>query len=504
MPLLKMSNITKSFFGVNVLNNVDLTVEKGEVHALLGENGAGKSTLMNILGGVYLRDSGTIEFDGEELLHQSIKSAEKAGIAFVHQELTVINNLCVYENLFLNKELVNPLGVVRKKEMIARTEELFNRLGVDMDPTALVGDLDTSRKQLLEIAKSLFADAKLLILDEPTTALNNDEIDHLFKIIERLRQIGKTFIFISHKMPEIFRIAQSYTVLRNSHFIKSGKLSDTNPEEIARLMVGESYANNEIYQARTLGEPIVELENYSGIGFRNITLSIRQGEVIGFTGLQGSGASDLLQTIFGVKSATGGKLRIFGKEITHNDTIQNAMRNRVGMLASNRKENSVFPDMNLLENTYIAEHTLNNRSQLIVKENETAKFLDYQRLLNIKANDYGDLITSLSGGNQQKVILARWLNTNAEILLLDNPTQGIDVGAKTEIYKLILELSKSGKTIIVNTLEIPEIQKVADRCVVFYHGAIQAILDHSEITEQTVMIHATQAMRALSNEKADE
>lgn len=294
MPLLKMSNITKSFFGVNVLNNVDLTVEKGEVHALLGENGAGKSTLMNILGGVYLRDSGTIEFDGEELHHQSIKSAEKAGIAFVHQELTVINNLCVYENLFLNKELVNPLGTVRKKEMIARTEELFNRLGVDMDPTALVGDLDTSRKQLLEIAKSLFADAKLLILDEPTTALNNDEIDHLFKIIERLRQIGKTFIFISHKMPEIFRIAQSYTVLRNSYFIKSGKLSDTNPEEIARLMVGESYANNEIYQARTLGEPIVELENYSGIGFSDVTLSIRQGEVIGLTGLQGSGASDLV------------------------------------------------------------------------------------------------------------------------------------------------------------------------------------------------------------------
>lgn len=496
MPLLKMSDITKSFFGVTVLNNVNFTVEKGEVHALLGENGAGKSTLMNILGGVYLRDSGTIEFDGEELDHQSIKSAEKAGIAFVHQELTVINNLCVYENLFLNKELVNPFGVVRKKEMIRRAEELFASLGVDIDPTALVSDLDTSQKQLLEIAKSLFADAKLLILDEPTTALNNDEIDHLFEIIERLRQRGKTFIFISHKMPEIFRIAQSYTVLRNSYFIKSGKLSDTNPEEIARLMVGEGYANKEIYQARTIGEPIIELENYSGAGFSAITLSIRRGEVIGFTGLQGSGASDLLQTIFGVKPAAGGTLKIFEKEITRNDSIQNAMRNQIGMLASNRKENSVIPDMDLLENMYIAEHTLNHHNQLIQKDKETAKFSDYKQLLNIKANDCNELITSLSGGNQQKVILARWLNTNAEILLLDNPTQGIDVGAKAEIYKLILELSRSGKTIIVNTLEIPEIQKVADRCVVFYHGSIQAILNHSEITEQAVMIHATQAMHA--------
>ena len=207
-----------------------------------------------------------------------IKSAEKAGIAFVHQELNVINNLTVYENLFLNKELVNFLGSIRKKEMIRKTEGLFSSLGVNIDPSALVSDLDTSEKQLLEIAKSLFADAKLLILDEPTTALNNDEIDHLFEIIEHLRKKGKTFIFISHKMPEVFRIAQSYTVLRNSFFIKSGKLADTNPEEITRLMVGESYSSNEIYKERSLGEPILELENYSGSGFHDINLSVRRGE----------------------------------------------------------------------------------------------------------------------------------------------------------------------------------------------------------------------------------
>lgn len=504
MPLLRMSHITKSFFGVNVLNDVELTVEKGEVHALLGENGAGKSTLMNILGGVYLRDHGTIEFDGQELHRQTINSAEKSGIAFVHQELVVINNLRVYENLFLNKEIVNRFGAIRKKEMISQTEKLFGSLGVKIDPTAYVGELETSEKQLLEIAKALHADAKLLILDEPTTALNNDEIDHLFEIIERLRKNGTTFIFISHKMPEIFRIAQSYTVLRNSFFIKSGKLTDTNPEEITRLMVGESFVSNEIYKKRSLGNPIIELENYSGTGFHNVNLSVKQGEVIGFTGLQGSGASDVLQTIFGVKPASGGKLRIFGKEIDNNGTIHTSMRHGIGMLAANRKENSVIPDMNLLENTYIAEHTLNDRNQIISETKEKAKFQHYQNLLNIKANAPDDRITSLSGGNQQKIVLARWLNTNAEILLLDNPTQGIDVGAKAEIYKLILELSNRGKTMIVNTLEIPEIQKVADRCVVFYHGKVQAILDRPEITEQTVMLHATHAIPAIAPKKVEE
>ena len=422
----------------------------------------------------------------------SVKAADEAGIAFVHQELNVINDLTVYENLFLNKELLGPFRHLNKKEMIHQAQELFNRLGVDINPTEAVGNLDTSRKQLLEIAKALHAEAKLFILDEPTTALNTEEIEHLFGIVRRLKGEGKSFIFISHKMPEIFGIADRYTILRNGTFIASGRIADITPEEVTRQMVGEGYVNQEVYEARPLGEPILEMEGFTGPGFHDVKLSIRRGEVVGFTGLEGAGSSELMQAIFGAVPYTGGTLKVWGRPMA-SGTIHRAMKDKIGMLAANRKENSVIPDMTLLENTYIAEHCLSGRRPHIHVKREMAKYDRLKEMLNIKAESCGDLIVSLSGGNQQKVILGRWLNTEAEILLLDNPTQGIDVGAKAEIYKLIQELAKQGKTIIVNTLEIPEIQKVADRCVVFYHGQVQAVLERSEITEERVMLLATNA-----------
>ena len=376
--------------------------------------------------------------------------------------------------------------------MIHQAQELFNRLGVDINPTEAVGNLDTSRKQLLEIAKALHAEAKLFILDEPTTALNTEEIEHLFGIVRRLKGEGKSFIFISHKMPEIFEIADRYTILRNGTFIASGRIADITPEEVTRQMVGEGYVNQEVYEARPLGEPILEMEGFTGPGFHDVKLSIRRGEVVGFTGLEGAGSSELMQAIFGAVPYTGGTLKVWGRPMA-SGTIHRAMKDKIGMLAANRKENSVIPDMTLLENTYIAEHCLSGRRPHIHVKREMAKYDRLKEMLNIKAESCGDLIVSLSGGNQQKVILGRWLNTEAEILLLDNPTQGIDVGAKAEIYKLIQELAKQGKTIIVNTLEIPEIQKVADRCVVFYHGQVQAVLERSEITEERVMLLATNA-----------
>lgn len=501
MELLKMTDISKSFFGVKVLDAVDLNIEKGEVHALLGENGAGKSTLMNILGGVYTRDSGTIVCDGKVMDHITIKDAERAGIAFVHQELNVINDLKVYENLFLGRELKNRFGKLKKKEMVEETRKLMKSLGVDINPLELAGNLDTSKKQLLEIAKTIYADAKLFILDEPTTALNNEEIDKLFEIIRRLKNDGRTFIFISHKMPEIFEIADRYTVLRNGKYIQSGFIKDTTPEEITRYMVGENYtAQSHMYEERNLGDTVLELKDYCGEGFSHVNLTIKQGEIIGFTGLQGAGCSELMQTIFGAREKISGSLYIHGTELVNN-RIQKAMKNGIAMVAANRKENSILPDMSLLENMYISEHNIHSKKQHISKKQELDKYEDLKQQLNIKAGSYQDKITSLSGGNQQKIILARWLNTQADIILFDNPTQGIDVGAKSEIYKLILRLSKEGKTIIVNTLEIPEIQKIADRCVVFYHGQIQIILDRQNINEETVMLHATDAV--YSKEKQD-
>ncbi len=499
MELLKMTNITKSFSGVEVLSHVDFSVERGEVHALLGENGAGKSTLMNILAGVYQRDTGDVRFDGEKLQDISVKRTEEAGIAFVHQELNLFNDLKVYENIFLRKEILTRFGTLNKRAMLEMTHKLMNDLGVDIDPNALVGELETSKKQLLEIAKALHANAKLFILDEPTTALNNAEIEHLFGIVRRLKAQGKSFIFISHKMNEIFTIADSYTVLRNGCFIQSGNIADTTPEAVTRLMVGNSYSEASVYQSRELGDVALKLEHFGGNGFENINLEVRRGEIVGLTGLKGAGISEMMQTIFGALPVGSGSVSVNG-EVLHHGGIHNAMRHRIGMIPANRKENSVIPDFTLLENNYVSEHTLSANHPLIHKKAEIARYNEMRDMLNIKANGYDDLILSLSGGNQQKVILGRWLTTQADILIMDNPTQGIDVGAKAEIYKLILKLAEQGKTILVNTLEIPEIQKIADRCVVFYHGHIQTILPREEITEERVMLYATNVMHATEGE----
>ncbi len=495
MELLKMTDISKSFSGVTVLSHVDFSVEKGEVHALLGENGAGKSTLMNILAGVHQRDSGQIVFDGEVMEDISVQKTEQAGIAFVHQELNLFNDLKVYENMFLRKEILTKLNTLNKSAMIARARELFESMGVDIEPDVLVSELEPSKKQILEISKAIFANAKLIILDEPTTSLNNNEIDHLFGIVRRLKEQGKSFIFISHKMNEIFTIADTYTVLRNGCFINAGRIADTSPEEVTRMMVGNSFSAEGVYQKRELGDVVLSLEHATGQGFEDVSFQVRKGEVLGMTGLKGAGVSQTMQTIFGARPLLGGKILINGKEIKH-ENIHLAMTEKVGMIPSNRKENSIIPDFSLLENNYVSEHTLSSRRQYINKKKELAIFEKHKQALNIKANSPDDSILSLSGGNQQKVILARWLTTQADILLLDNPTQGIDVGAKAEIYKLIMDLADQGKTILVNTLEIPEIQKIADRCVVFYHGHIQTILPREEINEELVMLYATNVRQA--------
>ena len=493
MKRLEMNGIYKAFNEIPVLKNVRLSVEAGEVHALLGENGAGKSTLMNVLTGVYRRDAGQITFDGQQVGNLTVKQSEQLGIAFVHQELNLFNDLLVYENIFLGKEYTNKFGKLDKKRMKKEAAELFQELEVDIDPEAKAEDLSASQKQLLEISKALFFQAKLLILDEPTTSLNNQEIEHLFRIVRKLKEKGTSFIFISHKMPEIFEIADRYTVLMNGEFIGDGFIKDTNPEEITKMMVGGGYREEDSYQPRECKETVLKLTDFTGQGFAHVNLEVKKGEIIGLTGLQGSGSSEVLQGIFGAVRADGGRVEANGENVPLH-SIHKAMKHRIAMLPANRKENSVIADMSLLENMYLAEHTLSAGKFHIVKKNEEDRFAKYKELLNIKAQNSADPVTSLSGGNQQKVFLARWLNTDAEILLLDNPTQGIDVGAKAEIYKLILRLAESGKTILINTLEIPELQKVADRSAIFYDGELMKILNHEEIDEATVMMYSTNAV----------
>lgn len=490
MELLNMSGIYKAFSGVSVLSGVELHVNVGEIHALLGENGAGKSTLMNILSGSYTADAGTVTFDGADITGSSIKQIEDAGIAFVHQELNLFNDLLAYENIFLGAEETTPWGSLKKRDMANKAAELFERLGVDIDPYALVDDLKPSEKQLLEISRALFRNAKLLILDEPTASLNTDEVEHMFQIVRGLRDKGTSFIFISHKMPEIFELCDTYTVLRNGKFIANGNISDTTPREVTNLLVGAALSDRDAYEPRELGEEMLRVEHFSGEGFADVTFTARRGQIIGLTGLKGCGSSELMQSLFGIHHPSGGNVEVCGKKL-HGGSIHEAMGAGIAMLPADRKENSVIPDMSLLENMYLSEHVLSARSFAINTKREDERFEKYGKLLNIKANSSADNINSLSGGNQQKVFLARWLNTDAQVLLLDNPTQGIDVGAKSEIYHLILDLARKGKTVIINTLEIPELREVADVCYVLYEGRVVKELAHDEINEQTVMLYST-------------
>ena len=493
MELLTMEGIYKSFSGVPVLEDVGLSVGSGEIHALLGENGAGKSTLMNILTGSYTADAGTVTFNGKDITGLSIHQVEKEGIAFVHQELNLFNDLLAYENIFLGQEETTKWGSLRKKEMVEKARELFESLGVDIDPLAVVGDLKQSQKQLLEISRALFFNAKLLILDEPTTALNTDEVEHLFTIVRNLRDQGTSFIFISHKMPEIFELCDTYSVLRNGRFIGSGKIADTTPREVTGLMVGATLSERGAYVPRETGEVVLDLKNYSGPGFDGISFSIKRGQIIGLTGLQGCGSSELMQCLFGIERPTGGSAEVCGKRLK-GGSIHESMKAGLAMLPSNRKENSVVPDMSILENTYLSEQVLSASKFHINGKAERERYAEYKKTLNIKATSEDDNINSLSGGNQQKVFLARWLNTDAQVLLFDNPTQGIDVGAKAEIYHLILELAGEGKTVLINTLEIPELKEVADICYVLYEGSIIKELAHDEIDEQTVMLYSTNSL----------
>lgn len=490
MELLNMSGIYKAFSGVSVLSGVELHVNVGEIHALLGENGAGKSTLMNILSGSYTADAGTVTFDGADITGSSIKQIEDAGIAFVHQELNLFNDLLAYENIFLGAEETTPWGSLKKRDMANKAAELFERLGVDIDPYALVDDLKPSEKQLLEISRALFRNAKLLILDEPTASLNTDEVEHMFQIVRGLRDKGTSFIFISHKMPEIFELCDTYTVLRNGKFIANGNISDTTPREVTNLLVGAALSDRDAYEPRELGEEMLRVEHFGGEGFADVTFTARRGQIIGLTGLKGCGSSELMQGLFGIHHPSGGNVEVCGKKL-HGGSIHEAMGAGIAMLPADRKENSVIPDMSLLENMYLSEHVLSARSFAINTKRENECFEKYGKLLNIKANSSADNINSLSGGNQQKVFLARWLNTDAQVLLLDNPTQGIDVGAKSEIYHLILDLARKGKTVIINTLEIPELREVADVCYVLYEGRVVKELAHDEINEQTVMLYST-------------
>ncbi|MCD4826326.1 MAG: sugar ABC transporter ATP-binding protein [Acholeplasmataceae bacterium] len=496
MKLLEMKNIVKSFYDVVVVDKVNLEVAEGEIHALIGENGAGKTTLMNVLGGVLNRDSGELVFDGISYDNMNPKLANSVGIGFVHQELNLINDLLVYENIFFGNEIVNGIKL-NKTEMVKQTKKLFDRLQININPNTLVDQLDASNKQLVEIAKVLHQSAKLVILDEPTTSLNTSEIKRLFTIINNLKKQGTAFIYISHKMPEIFEICDTYTVLRNGLLIESGFIKDTDTEKITKKMVGGAFVDTKFYKQRKLGEVVLDVKNLCGEGFEDVSFSVQKGEVLVLTGLEGSGTSDVIESIFGIKPWKSGSVES-NNQMLRNGHIHNSMKNKIALVPRNRKENGLLPDLSIQDNMNVSKFRL-FKGQVIKKKYENIIYNEYKKLLNIKAENKDYLITSLSGGNQQKVIISRWLSTESNIFIFDNPTQGVDVGAKAQVYELIMKLASEGKTVIVNTLEIPELQKIADRCIVFYHGKVVTELNRNQMSEENVMMHATNAMKSRGN-----
>lgn len=496
--VLKMSNIVKTYSGVPVLKGVNLEVDKGEIHALLGENGAGKSTLMNILGGVTPMDSGTITLFGEENVKiQNTAAAQSKGIAFIHQELNVVNDLPVYENLFLGREIRNKMGIVDKDAMIEKSKEVFEKMHVKIDPTVTMSNLGASFKQIIEISKAILIDAKLIIMDEPTTSLTQPEVESVFAIMKGLvKEHGVSIIFISHKLNEVVEFCDAFTVLRNGENSGHAKVTGEdgtkiNQAEIAKMMVGSDVLGVDVYEPHDIGEEYFTVENLNiEHHVHDMSFSLRKGEILGITGLLGDGKDELVRCIFGDIRKKSGKITLNGKEINPKHPVQ-AKKMGIGMLPSNRKENAIIKDLSVQDNMTIVTLEQCKSGLAISPDKEKAVAEDYKEKLRIKVADMDNLITSLSGGNQQKVVLAKWLNAKPDVMILSNPTQGVDVGAKNDIYSLIMRLAKTGVGIIVTSGEAQEVIKICDRVLIMYHGELKGELSRKELNEESIMILST-------------
>ena len=492
--LVEMKSIVMDFGPVRAVDHVDIAIEPGSIVGLLGENGAGKSTLMNILAGTYPPVEGEILIDGKKVSVTNARVAGQLGIRFIHQELNLCNDLKVFENMFLGEELKTPFGLLNKKEMIKRCRDVFERMHVNIDPETLLGNLQAAEKQLVEIAKALLFKSELIIMDEPSTALNTTETSNLFEIMRELRKQGVSFIYISHKMPELFEVCEAFYVLRDGKLVASGKFSEVSEGGVTELMIGRQLADeafdDHINSSRD--EVALKADHLSGEGFEDISFELHKGEILAITGLQGSGRDTLADTLFGALPFKG-KLVINGTEIRTGANIRAFMKRGVAMVPRMRKERGIHNDLSINDNMYMAYLNTRFRGLLIDKKDMGKRFNREKQALYIKTDDPRNPITSLSGGNQQKIILGKWLEANADIILFDNPTQGIDVGTKFEIYHLILNLAQEGKAIIVFSAEYPEIYKVADSCMVLFKGKHNVTLRRDEITEKNVMYYSTGA-----------
>lgn len=491
--ILDMKDISKAFGSVQALRDVSLHVEPGEVHGLLGENGAGKTTLMNVLAGTFPPDSGHIILNGKEVHGMTPVKAMDLGIRFIHQELNLCNDLKVYENMFLGEELTKRGIIVDRRTQLQRAQAVLESMKAPIDAGALVDDLDTAQKQLVEIARALLFKSELIIMDEPTTALNNQEIENLFDIMRALKKQGVSFIYISHKMPELFSICDTYTVLRDGRFIQSGRFQDITVHQATELLVGKSLSDKNIKEGQPsfVGDDVVlSVRNLTGESFSDVSFNLYRNEVLFITGLQGSGTQELAMALFGASPVSSGEISIYDRPL-QGRTIKQFMANGVGMVPRNRKERGILPDLSIRDNNSLAYFAVRHKKLLVSNGEERERFERNRAKMEIKVGSPENPITSLSGGNQQKVIVGKWLEIDADVYIMDNPTQGIDVGTKFAIYQLINDMAKSGKSIIVFSNEYPEIHQIADRCLVMYKGRISGIIDRTDLSEVKVMEYST-------------
>lgn len=490
--ILEMEGICKSFSSVKALDNVELKVRKGTVHALMGENGAGKSTIMKILLGLYHADAGTVAFKGRHVSYRSPQDALEDGIAMIHQELANIPERLVSDNIFLGRELKHGKSpFINRKGMAQQTREIFKKLDIEIDPYAKMGELSVARQQLCEIAKAVSYDADLIIMDEPTSAITDKEVDVLFRIINDLRDQGIAIIYITHKMDEVFQIADEITVLRDGQYVDCFAAKDVDQDQLISKMVGRELTQMFPKAQVDIGDVVFSVENLSRPGeFEDISFEVRSGEILGVAGLMGAGRSEVMETVFGIRKKKSGVIKIDGKEVKINSPAD-AIKNHIAFLTEDRKRSGCFLPLSLRMNIYAASIDkqgntpfLNTR---VTKENAN-KMME---ALNIKASSIEQIMMELSGGNQQKVLLGRWLLTDPKIIIVDEPTRGIDVGSKAMVHELLGSLAKQGVAIIMVSSEMPEIIGMSDRIMVMSEGCIKAVLDRSEATQERILSFAT-------------
>jgi len=490
--ILKMEHITKTFPGVVALDNVHLRVKKGTVHAVMGENGAGKSTLMKVLLGIYKQDSGTIWFNGEERHFRGPQDALHNSLAMIHQELSGVRQLTVAQNVFLGREpTYGKTGMINYKKMYGDTKKLMEDLNLKINPKSKMGDLSVSLQQLCEIAKAVSYNADLIVMDEPTSAITESEVELLFKIIRDLLARGVTIIYITHKMDEVFKICDEISVYRDGKYVDTVSAKKTNRDQLIELMVGRAITNMFPKEIVEMGECLLKVDGLSKEGFfEDVSFDLRRGEILGVAGLIGAGRSEVMETLFGLRRKTAGTISICGREVDIK-SARHAIANRIALLTEDRKFNGCFLPLSVRVNTVIASLHKICPGLFVNYKIVEEKARQMKEAMNIKTPNLDQVINNLSGGNQQKVLVGRWLLTDPEILIIDEPTRGIDVGAKSEIHKLITELAKLGKGIIMISSELPEVLGMSDRIMVMCEGRLTAILDASEASQEKIMYYAT-------------